>query len=569
MNLVQSRQATAKGLRARLLEQAAANHLTDLAPSEVRDYFESVIDSIDSVIYTVDRELRIVGVNLMWDAFALVNGGQHLTRDRVLGTHLLSQMTGAPLKRWQTACQQLLSGHIPRYLDEVACEEPYAWRHYTLVAKPLQDSRGEIKGITFVSTNITQLKKAETEMLKRLVEIRGLRQVVQVAGARFDQRTFYRQITANIAHLFDAAKCIIFRWGENSGHLQAQIPAFGLTERELSDLSLDIGDPADPTSLWQDLEEKDFILLNEGDDAPDSMVAASARVDKLAAMMAVLRVSGRVHGIILVASRERPFSEQDGQLLAAFAVPVVLAIEDAELNQRLLNRTRQLAAAQKELERMTKVTESLRAPLTVLRGHLELLLDSASGPVPEKQAVTMNLLLGKTRDIVGLVNQLSPSQFLSDATSYEIVYLADVVRQAVEEQSASVKEAGLDWVAQLPAPHDEECLTAGDPDLLLDVFRALLDNAVKFSPNGGTIQVSLHESSDIVYVKIDDPGVGIPAQRLLQLWQTKKPSKDSTSLGLSEVKRIVEEHGGQIWVESQPGQGSTFYVALPKIMGER
>jgi signal transduction histidine kinase len=102
--------------------------------------------------------------------------------------------------------------------------------------------------------------------------------------------------------------------------------------------------------------------------------------------------------------------------------------------------------------------------------------------------------------------------------------------------------------------------------LLFDVFDALLDNAVKFSPDGGVIQVSVHESSEIVYVRIDDPGVGIPAHNLSQLWQPKGLRGDSTSISLGKVKQIVEEHGGQVWAESQPGRGSTFYVALPRIM---
>jgi len=149
-----------KGLRARLIEQAASNPLANTDPALVRDYYQSVIDSVNSVIYTVDRELRITGVNYQWDAFALANGGEHLTSVHVLGTSLLSQISGAPLERWRMVCQQILSGQTPRYLDEIACEEQSAWRHYTLAANPLIGSQGEILGITFVATNITQLKKA-------------------------------------------------------------------------------------------------------------------------------------------------------------------------------------------------------------------------------------------------------------------------------------------------------------------------------------------------------------------------------------------------------------------------
>ncbi|MFZ5915309.1 MAG: ATP-binding protein [Chloroflexota bacterium] len=535
-------------------------------PGSVHDYYQSVIDSVDSIVYTVDRDLRIVGVNRRWNVFALENGAPHLTEEHILGARLLDQMQGDPRQRWQQVCHQILNGQLARYLDEVASSEPFAWRHYTLTASPLKSGQGEILGITFVSTNITQLKRAEAEMFQRLVEVRGLRQVAQTAGAGFTARAFYRQVTADIAHLFDAGRCIIFRWHESSGHLQAQMPAFGLSERQLVDLTLDIGDPTDPSSLWQDLEEKDYILLNEGDAAPRQIVETAVRVDRLAAMMAVLRVSGRVHGTILVASRDRPFTEQEGQLLAAFAVPVVLAIEDAELNQRLLNRSRQLAAAREALRHTTRLAESIRVPLTVLRGYLELLCDGALGAVSGEQAATLDILRQKTRDIADMLGRLTPSPSPSEINRYELLLLADLVRQVIDRRLVALEAAGLDLIADLPAAGDPACMVTGQPDALFNVFDALLDNAIKFSPYGGVVHISLHESPEIVYVRVDDPGVGIATPQLLQIWQPKKPETLSDALDLVEVKRIVEEHGGQVWVDSQAGQGSTFYVALPKII---
>jgi PAS domain S-box-containing protein len=557
-----------KGLRARLVTQAGSNLLTDAYPAIVNDYYQSIIDSVNSVIFTVDRELCIVGVNRQWDAFVLSNGYHHLVSERVLGTSVFSVLRHigvTSLRRWRAACRRILGGQTSRYLDEIVREGQISWRHYTLAASPLEDSEGEILGITFVVTNITQLKKAEGEMLQRLIELRGLRQMAQIAGERFDQRAFYKRVTADIAHLFDAEKCIIFRWSDGSGDLQAQVPAFGLTERELADLSLDIGEPTDPLSLWLDMEEKDYILLNEGDDAPDNMVETAARVDKLAAMMAVLRVSGRVHGAILLAGRDTAFSDRDGQLLAAFAVQIVLAIESAELNQRLLNRTQRLSAVREELERMLKIVEALRMPLTVVRGYMELLLDGALGSLPKRQRPTVKMLFDKVLEVADSVDRLSPLQPLPNIARYEPVQLVDLVCRALDKWIPTVEETGLELIAQLPAPTDEISITIGDPDLLIKVFDALLNSAMSFSHNEGTIYVSLDESSEIVYVKIHSSGAVIPAHHLLQIWQSKAQTESEGSISLAEVKQIVEQHGGQVLAESQPERGSAFYVALPKL----
>ncbi len=554
-----------KGLRERLQEKAAASQLEDADPTVLRDYYQSVLDSVGSVVYTVNRELRITGVNEQWDAFARANGGAHLTRAHILGSSLLDQMRGAPLNRWRTVCQQILDGELARYLDEVASEAPFAWRHYSLRATPLRDGRGEILGITFVATNITQLKKAEHEMFQRLVEIRGLRQVAQTTGSWVDRRRVFKQVTTDIAHLFGAEKCVIFLWDEKTGNLQAREPAFGLAGRKLADLSLDMGHPADPNSLWLDLEEKEYILLNEGDEAPADMVETSAQVDRLAAILGILRVSGRILGAILVAGRDRPFSDQDGQLLALFAVPTALSIENTELNRRLLDRAQQLATARDELDRVIKMKEEVSLPLSVIRGYMELLLEGAMGAVPEAQLPTIRMVLDKTQAVIDLLERISPPRFPRDADRYERVNLGDLMRSALDRHRAAIEKARISLVTQLPGARDKACVTMGDPDMLFQVFDGLLDNAITFSGDSGRVYVSVDVSEDTIYVKIVDSGTGIPANELLHIWKSQKHSGPSTTADLAEVKRIVEGHGGQVWAESIYGQGNTFHVVLRRL----
>lgn len=552
-------------LRERLLEQAAASQLEESDPTVLRDYYQSVLDSVGSVVYTVNRDLHITGVNQQWDEFARTYGGEHLTGEHVLGTHLLEQMTGAALERWRSVCQQLLTGKLPQYLDEIASEEPYVWRHFSLRATPLRDGHGNILGITFVAANITQLKKAEYEMFQRLVEIRGLRQVAHTAGTWVDRRKVYKQITSDIAHLLDAEKCVIFLWDEQTGDLQAQEPAYGLRGRKLADLSLDMGHPADPESLWDDLEEKDYILLNEGDDAPADMVETSSRVDRLAAMFGILRVSARIHGAILVAGRDRPFTNQDGQLLALFAVPTALSIENQELNRRLLDRTEQLAATREDLDTVIRLKETIRTPLSVIRGYLELLRDGEMGPLTEEQLPKMETLLGETKTIMDLIDRVAVPRIPRDAAWRERIDLAALVCAALDRRRSAIEQAGIELVTHFPAPDAGKALTIGDPDLLFQTFDALLDNAVKFSLTGGRLTVSVEVSGDIVYVEFADSGLGISANQLAELWKPRKHTGRSDTINLAEVKRIVEGHGGQVWADGSLGKGSTFNVVLRRI----
>ena len=553
------------GLHKRLLARAAASQLDEADPTTLRDYYQSVLDSLGSVIYTVNRDLCITGANRQWDDFALTNGGTHLTRAHILGSHLLDQMQGLPLERWRTVCRQLLAGELPRYLDEVAVEEPYNWRNYSLRATPLRDSQGTIQGITFVASNITQLKKAEHEMFQRLIEIRGLRQVAQTAGAWVDRRKVYAQITSDVAHLFGADRCVIFLWDELSGNLQAREPAFGVSGPRLANLTLDLGHPADPHSLWLDLEEKDYILLNRGDMAAADVEQPPPGGQELAAMLGILRVSGRILGAILVAGRDHPFSNQEGQLLALFAAPTALSIENDDLSRRLLDRTHQLTTTQEQLGRAIKMGEAARTPLSVIRGYLELLRDGAVGPVPEAQLAKLQMVLHQTQTIIGLINRIPLPTSPDNTRRYEQLCLADLLRAVLGQRLPAIKRAGIDLITHLPPTHQRESITLGDPDLLLKAFDTLLGNLIRLSRGGATLQVSLQGSDGVVYVKVGATGLDIPADQLLHVWKSQNQLPSPTPIDLAEVKRIVEGHGGQVWVDSAAGQGSTFHLVLRKL----
>jgi signal transduction histidine kinase len=113
-------------------------------------------------------------------------------------------------------------------------------------------------------------------------------------------------------------------------------------------------------------------------------------------------------------------------------------------------------------------------------------------------------------------------------------------------------------------------LVYGDPKRLGQVFDNLLGNAIKFSPNGGDVNVRLSLVDNAVQTEVSDQGIGMPVERLDQIWQ-RFYQIDSAStrrfagagLGLAIVKRIIEAHDGRIWAESELGKGSAFYFALP------
>jgi signal transduction histidine kinase len=112
---------------------------------------------------------------------------------------------------------------------------------------------------------------------------------------------------------------------------------------------------------------------------------------------------------------------------------------------------------------------------------------------------------------------------------------------------------------------------AGDEGRLLQVFDNLLGNAIKFSPDGGKIELAVEDGGEVLRVSVSDDGIGIPKgqqERIFEMFYQVDGSArrrfGGTGLGLTIARRIVEAHGGKIWVESEPGKGSAFRFTVPK-----
>jgi two-component system phosphate regulon sensor histidine kinase PhoR len=136
-----------------------------------------------------------------------------------------------------------------------------------------------------------------------------------------------------------------------------------------------------------------------------------------------------------------------------------------------------------------------------------------------------------------------------------------LVEPAAQDQGVALT---LEVRSELP-------LILADPERVTLVFQHIVENGIKFSPHGGTVQVTLTDHPDHVQVAVRDQGIGIAQEhlkrifdRFYQIDSSLTRRFEGTGLGLSIAKRIIEAHGGKIWVKSKLGKGSTFYFTLPK-----
>ena len=246
------------------------------------------------------------------------------------------------------------------------------------------------------------------------------------------------------------------------------------------------------------------------------------------------------------------------------------------LEQRIEERTRELAqantmlavASQHKSEFLSRTSHELRTPLNAIIGFSGVLLNGSYGSLNEKQRDYLQDVLASGQHLLALINDIldlakvEAGRMELDLSSFS---LPDALRSGV----TIVRErASLHGITVTVTCDEGLEAIRGDARKIRQVIFNLLANAVKFTPDGGRIDVTAHAPAGEVRVAVRDTGVGIAPEDQVHLFEEFRQTanaraQEGTGLGLSLTKRFVELHGGRIWVESELGRGSTFTFTLP------
>ena len=246
---------------------------------------------------------------------------------------------------------------------------------------------------------------------------------------------------------------------------------------------------------------------------------------------------------------ERPWSDEIGQLGRAFN-SMAEALERQEEQRRSM---------------MADIAHELRTPLSVLRSNLEAIQDGLLKPTPEQVAVLHGQSVALSRLIEDLRTLSLASAGHLDLHRQPIDVL-ELARSVVAEAEAAARERGV--TLSVEAPRDLPSVSL-DGDRIRQVLRNLLDNALRYTPSGGRIDVQVHEQGTALTVSVADSGSGIPAEDLPHVFDrfyradgSRARATGGSGLGLAIAKQLVEAHGGQVWAQSEPGKGSVFSFSL-------
>jgi two-component system sensor histidine kinase GlrK len=215
------------------------------------------------------------------------------------------------------------------------------------------------------------------------------------------------------------------------------------------------------------------------------------------------------------------------------------------------------------------MSHELRTPLSSIKEGTGLLLEGVGGPLTEKQQKLLRIVAEESQRLIRLVNtMLDLSKMEAGMMTYrfEPTRLADLVERTMTELMPLAEAKKITFEAKMAEPLP---LLKLDQEKILQVLRNLIGNAVKFTPEGGQVVVGAGVNNGHVQISIGDTGPGIREDDLGKIFdkyhqvQTEGRAAHGTGLGLAIAKYAVTAHGGKIWVESKPGEGSTFLFSLP------
>jgi signal transduction histidine kinase len=456
-----------------------------------------------------------------------------------------------------------LIGAIAIYRQEV---RPFTGKQVQLVENFANQAVIAIENVRLLN----ELRARTDELARSVGELQALGEVGQAVNSTLDLETVLTTIVGRAVQLSrtDAGAIYVFDEDKQEFKLRA---TYGMSEDmivAITDRRVGIAD----AHIGPATTERRPIQVADVRDEPATPVnEINLREGYRAILIVPLLRPGNIVGALVV-RRKAPgeFPQSTIDLLQTFGDQSVVAIQNARLFSEIEEKGKQLAvASQHKSQFLANMSHELRTPLNAILGYTELILDSIYGEVPEKAQGVLKRVESNGRHLLGLINdvldlsKIEAGQLALTLTDYSMKDVLYSVFSAVEPLASEKKlNFKVEAPPELPKGH-------GDERRLTQVILNLVGNAIKFTDHGDVvIKASSTNGSFTVAVRDTGPGISEADQgKIFEEFQqadnsaTKK--KGGTGLGLSISRRIVEMHGGKLWVESEIGKGSVFSFSLP------
>jgi GAF domain-containing protein len=447
-------------------------------------------------------------------------------------------------------------------------------------AGPFSDSQVELLK-TFADQaviaveNVRLFKELEArtgELTQSVEKLTALGEVSRAVSSTLDVETVLNTIVSRASQLAGAAGCSIYEYDEGAEQFELRAthhddPAFVAALRAapfrkgegLMGRAAEMREPIQIPDITQPGAYQSSVR--------DTLIRFGYR-----ALLAVPLI--REDQIIgsLSFNRKAPgeFPPEVVEVLKTFATQSALAIQNARLFREIADKSAQLEAASRhKSEFLANMSHELRTPLNAIIGFSEVLVDRMFGELNEKQDEYLKDIYASGQHLLSLINDILDLSKI-EAGRMELELSEFDLPSAIDNALILVRERATRRGIRLGSTIDPRLgMIGGDERKVKQVLLNLLSNALKFTPEGGRIEVGARPHQDVAEVSVSDTGIGIaPAdqdavfEEFRQVGTADKKA-EGTGLGLALSRKFIELHGGRIWVKSEPGTGSTFTFTLP------
>jgi PAS domain S-box-containing protein len=425
-------------------------------------------------------------------------------------------------------------------------------------------------------TLLLELRQRTADLGRSVGELRALGEVSQAVNSTLDLETVLSTIVSKAVQLSATEAGTIYVFDEVRQEFRLRA-TYGMNDELIGALAnqhIGLDEPSIAAAIAQreptqvaDLKDQPATALNE----------IISRSGYRALLLAPLLRGQDIVGLLVV--RRGPpgaFPKSTADLLQTFADQSAVAIQNARLFSEIEEKGKELAeASQHKSQFLANMSHELRTPLNAILGYTELIADGIYGQQSDKMLGVLKRLESNGKHLLGLINdvldlsKIEAGQLALELSDYSLEDIAQTVRSTLEPLAADKKLAFKVVVAAKLPPG------RGDGRRLTQVLINLVGNAIKFT-DVGEVAITAAATDGSFHLSVCDTGPGISAADQAKLFQefqqadnavTRK--KGGTGLGLAISKRIIEMHGGKIWVESQLGQGSTFAFTLPVVVEQQ
>ncbi|PWH19513.1 MAG: hypothetical protein DDG59_02755 [Anaerolineae bacterium] len=338
-------------------------------------YYRSVMDQTGDVIFTLDRQLRLVNANAAWDEFALSNGGEEWLSGKIEGRSFLEAISGEEQKKWQQICENLIDGRLLSYREEIPCHSPWQERWYELRANPLKDSQQRIIGIIFSLHNITDYKRVNQRLKNTNQRLETLVEFTALLNQDLNLHSMLDQASRRLAEIYvaDLVRVITKLPGEEAYHsiVYSSTTDFLNEVRVSSETIRQFIQENEPTGIFYELQNLNSSL--------SQIIIASQNLKGM--LYTVLQYKGKILGLIQVYTQDeqRKFQEEEKTLLETLGIHLSMALANALAYQEqqilamtdsltgLYNRRKFLETATSEIERSRRFNR----PMSLLMMDLD------------------------------------------------------------------------------------------------------------------------------------------------------------------------------------------------------